>query len=568
MSSSKKEENPTEKRKVQKDKKRSSSKKTKSTQNPKKKEIPSRKDSDLEDIIHELQVYQLELEAQNQELRQARLRQEVLAKQFSDLYDFAPIGYLTLDKEGIIHRTNLAFSSMMGTPRKFLYGKNLFSRVIYEDRDILFLHLRRLFKTQNKQNCRLRLKNKKGSVFHAQIASSLSQDERDRLTTMTSVADVTDQVLAQEAVKESEEKFRTLAENAPDIIARFDNKLRHIYVNNKTAEVLGIPKKEIIGKTNRDLGYSEELLGFWKEKISEVFSKKKKVIIEYLMEVAEGKRNFESSLVPEFDEKGDVVSVLGITRDVTHFKKNEQKIRELNKRLKQKALDLKLLNKELESFTYSVSHDLRAPLRSIKGFTEALKEDYSEHWPDEEKDYLRRIIRASDRMTHLIDSLLELSRLSQKELEVEKVDLSQMVRNFSSGLQDSHPERKVKFVIKEGLEVWGDSQLMNAALQNLIRNAWKFTKHCPKARIEFGVSNQKKEKTFFVRDNGVGFDMFYSHKLFTPFQRLHSSSDFPGAGVGLSTVQRIILRHNGRIWAEAEEGKGATFYFTLKQKGE
>lgn len=369
--------------------------------------------------------------------------------------------------------------------------------------------------------------------------------------------DVTDQGRVHEALRKSELKFRTLAENAPDIIARFDRKLRHIYVNDRTTEVLGIPKKEIIGKTHPELDYDGKLVNLWQQKIRDVFVKRKKIIMEYQIEVAEGKRHFESSLVPELDDKGEVVTVLGITRDVTHFKEYEKKNR-----------DLSLVNKELKSFTYSVSHDLRAPLRSIKGFSEALKEDYSEDWPDDAKDYLRRILRASDRMTHLIDSLLELSRLSRKKLETEKVNLTQKARKFSSELQNSYPERNVEFLIEDGLEVLGDPQLMNVALQNLIWNAWKFTKQRSKPRIEFGVSNQKKEKIFFVKDNGVGFDMSYSHKLFTPFQRLHSSSDFPGAGVGLSTVQRIIHRHNGRIWAEAEEGKGATFYFTLRAKGE
>jgi len=379
--------------------------------------------------------------------------------------------------------------------------------------------------------------------------------------------DVTDQGLIHEALRKSELKFRTLAENAPDIIARFDRKLRHIYVNDRTAEVLGIPKKEIIGKTHPELGYDEKLVNLWQQKIRGVFMKKKKINIEYHIQVAEGKRYFESSLVPEFDKKANVATVLGITRDVTHFKEHEQKINALNMQLEQKNRDLSLMNKELKSFTFSVSHDLRTPLRSIKGFSEALKEDYSENWPEEAKDYLRRILRASDRMTHLIDSLLELSRLSRKKLVSEKINLSQIARKFSSELRNSHPERNVEFVIEDGLEALGDPQLMNAVLQNLIRNAWKFTKQCSIPRIEFGGSNQKKKKVFFVRDNGAGFDMSYSHKLFTPFQRLHSSSDFPGAGVGLSTVQRIIHRHNGRIWAEAEEGKGATFFFSLGNEG-
>jgi len=541
-------------------------KKERKSQKKKKNKILENKERNT--FINQSQIHRTEKEVIYQDLNQDYQKHERLVQKFDRIYDFLPVGYVNLTKEGKILRCNLAFSSMIGIDRSFLNKSSLFDFVLRKDWDLLSDHLDKLIENHGKAKCQLKLKNMKDNVVHVQMESSFDQDEQDRMITMTSIMEITDRVRIHNSLKKSEEMFRTLAENAPDIIARFDRNLRHIYVNEKTTEVLGIPKKEILGKTNRDLGYPENLVGLWSEKISKVFRKKKKFIMEYQVEVVEGRRYFETSLVPEFDEKGEVISVLGITRDVTHFKEHEQKIIALNKQLDQKYRDLNLVNKELKSFTYSVSHDLRAPLRSIKGFTEALKEDFSEDWPDEAKDYLRRILRASNRMTHLIDSLLELSRLSRKKLETELIDLGQIARKFSSELQTSHPERNVEFVIGDGLEVWGDPQLMNAALRNLIWNAWKFTKPCSKPRIELGVSNQKREKIYFVRDNGVGFDMSYSHKLFIPFQRLHSSSDFPGAGIGLSSVQRIIHRHNGRIWAEAEEGKGATFYFTVKEKGE
>ncbi len=370
--------------------------------------------------------------------------------------------------------------------------------------------------------------------------------------------------LAHQALRKSEEKFRTLAEHAPDIIARFDRDCRHLYINSRIEEALGISRENILGKTQRELGYPENLVRFWNKKISEVFSKKKEINIQYEVSTPTGEKYFESSLVPELNDRGEVETVLGLSRDITHFKETEQKINQLNTRLEEQTRELKKANDELKSFTYSVSHDLRAPLRSITGFIEALKEDYSRSWPSEAKDYLRRIDRASFRMAQLIDSLLVLSRVTQEEIKVDWIDLSRMAREFCSELRNSQPERKVEFVIQDGLRILGDPRLMDIAVQNLFSNAWKFTLDCSPAKIEFGVQKEKDKKVFFIKDNGAGFDMTYADKLFVPFQRLHSMSEFPGAGIGLATVQRIIRKHNGTIWAEAEEGKGATFYFHTK----
>jgi PAS domain S-box-containing protein len=519
---------------------------------------------DTESLIQDLQVHQVELEAQNLELRRVRLEQEKLARELSVLYDFAPVGYLSLDSEGRILRSNLAFSSMVGIERKFLQERNLYSLVADEDKDVLFLHLRRLFKRERREKCQLRLITAENKVIHVQIESSFDRDDEDRIASMTSVSDISHLIEIQKALKKSEEKFRTLADHAPDIIVRFDRDYRHLYVNPRTEEVLGIPKDSIMGKTNRDLGFPEDLVRFWHKKIDEVISKKEKLTMEFSAPTSTGDRNFEGVMVPECDDQGHVVSVMVLTRDVTHFKETEQKISQLNTRLEEQARELEEINEELRSFTYSVSHDLRAPIRAIKGFAEALEEDFSQDFQDEAKAYLRRISRASIRMTQIIDSLLVLSRVSQEEIKVGWVDLSRMAREFCAELQNSRLERKVEFVIQDGLEILGDSRLMGIAVQNLLRNAWKFTRDSSPARIEFGIQNDKDEKIFFVKDNGVGFDMTYAHKLFMPFQRLHSMSEFPGAGVGLATVQRIIRKHNGTIWAEAEEGKGATFYFKIQ----
>ena len=231
--------------------------------------------------------------------------------------------------------------------------------------------------------------------------------------------------------------------------------------------------------------------------------------------------------------------------------------------LAERSAALEAANKELEAFSYSVSHDLRAPLRSIDGFSQALLEDYVEKLDGQGKDYLTRIRAASQRMGHLIDDLLNLSRFTRTEMRRETVNLSELAKDLARELKQSDPQRQVDFAIQEGLEVKGDPRLLRVALENLFSNAWKFTSKHPRARIEFGVAQRDGKPTYFVRDDGAGFDMAYQGKLFGAFQRLHKATEFYGTGVGLATVQRIIRRHGGEIWAEAEVEKGATFYFTL-----
>lgn len=236
----------------------------------------------------------------------------------------------------------------------------------------------------------------------------------------------------------------------------------------------------------------------------------------------------------------------------------------LNQGLRSAIVELKAVNKELEAFSYSVSHDLRAPLRSIDGFSQALLEDCSEQLAPMGQDYLRRIRLATQRMGHLIDDLLTLSRVTRSDMHVASVDLSRLASRICTDLQQTAPERQVEVVIQPGLVAQGDTHLLQVVLENLLNNAWKFTSKHVQAKIEFGAIPQDSGiLAYFVRDDGIGFDMAYYDKLFGPFQRLHASHEFPGDGIGLATVQRIVYRHGGQVWAEAAVEQGATFYFTL-----
>jgi light-regulated signal transduction histidine kinase (bacteriophytochrome) len=220
-------------------------------------------------------------------------------------------------------------------------------------------------------------------------------------------------------------------------------------------------------------------------------------------------------------------------------------------------------NAELEAFSYSVAHDLKAPLRSIDGFSQALLEDNADQLDEAGKRHLARVRAAAQRMAQLIDDLLSLARVSRSELLTERVDLSRLARGIGERLRETDPEREGEFVVQEGMLVEGDPSLLAVVLENLLGNAWKFTSRRPRARVEVGLTSYQGEPAYFVRDNGAGFDMAQAPKLFLAFQRLHASAEFPGSGIGLATVQRILQRHGGRIWAEAETAFGATFFFTL-----
>jgi light-regulated signal transduction histidine kinase (bacteriophytochrome) len=240
----------------------------------------------------------------------------------------------------------------------------------------------------------------------------------------------------------------------------------------------------------------------------------------------------------------------------------------LEDRVRERTVELEAANRELEAFSYSVSHDLRAPLRAMDGFSKAVHEGYAEHLDERGKDYLQRVRAASQRMGQLIDDMLRLSRITRSELRRSDVDLGAQARELIAELRQRDPGRNVEVTIEPEMRVRADPELMRVMLDNLLGNAWKFTNRHQQAHIVFGRLQKDGETVYYVRDNGAGFDMAYAGKLFGAFQRLHGHDEFEGTGIGLATVQRIVHRHGGRVWAEAEVGRGAAFYFTLPLKSE
>ncbi len=278
-------------------------------------------------------------------------------------------------------------------------------------------------------------------------------------------------------------------------------------------------------------------------------------------------RWLEINSYPLKNSAQQIIGVIKSIKDITSQKIAEHELvklnEELDQRVKQRTAQLEAANRELEAFSYSVSHDLRAPLVRIDGFSQLLLDCHADDLNDEARHYIKRIRSSVLLMSQLIDDLLDLSRVTRTQMDIREVDLSKIAKQIIHNLQEAEPTRKVDVFIQPDLKVRGDAHLLTRVLDNLLNNAWKFTSKKSDARIEFGMAKQQSVPVFFVKDNGAGFNQKYVNQLFTPFRRLHSNKEFPGSGIGLATVQRIIHRHGGKIWAEGKIDRGAVFYFTL-----
>jgi len=375
--------------------------------------------------------------------------------------------------------------------------------------------------------------------------------------------DITERKQMEKALRESEEKFSKAFHASPNrmiIISLKDRKI--IEVNENYTLSTGYSREEIIGHKVAELNSWVDAAQH--EKILEMLEKNGRVRSEEVLLRRKSGEIYPALVSIELINIGSEPCMLTESIDITRLKQTEDKLKQAMANLEQSSARLAATNKELESFSYSVSHDLRSPLRSIDGFSQALLEDYRDRLDEHGQEYLNRLRNASQKMGELIDGLVKLSRLTRSEMHQEKVDLSALAEEIATRLQETQPERRAKFIIGSGLTANGDPQMLRALLENLLGNAWKFTSKIPRAEIEFGISHNGDKNTFFVKDNGAGFDMTYTNKLFGAFQRLHDTTEFPGTGIGLATVQRIINRHSGNIRAEGAVGKGATFYFTLE----
>jgi len=417
------------------------------------------------------------------------------------------------------------------------------------------------------------------TVYHGEEPRSyfvnkfLIPGDRDGEELVGGVAlDVTERLRMQEELRASQARSQAILDSALDAVVTIDEKGDILEFNPAAEKMFGHLRADVLGRNMGDLIVPPELRARHQQALERCVRSGEAGILGKLIELpalrADGSQ-FPAELTINRVEHGAKPVFTGFIRDISARKAAEQEIRQLNatleKRVAERTNELQATNKELESFCYSVSHDLRAPLRAIDGFSQALEEDYAQLLDDSGKSYLDRVRKATKRMAVLIDDLLELSRITRAELRLQEVDLAQIALQVKEELEQGQPGRNVEWILAPRLPAHGDTRLLRVALDNLLGNAWKFTRNQPLPRIEFGVTTQADKAVYYVRDNGAGFDMNYAAKLFGVFQRLHSATEYEGTGVGLANVQRVIHRHGGSVWAEAKVNEGATFYFTLPE---
>ena len=473
--------------------------------------------------------------------------------------------------DGSIKECNQAFISLFGFKSKRAALQSNFN-----DRFTNYMHQvffwESLQQKEQINNHEMPASTISGENVHTILKATGSYDQNSNLSEIVGyIQDITDRKVAEDALRKSEERYRSLIETTNDWIWEIDETFCFTYSSLKIQTILGYELNNVLGSSILDLVPVNQRNDV-EEEFSELAVRQEAFVgVEQYFEDSDGNiAIFETSGIPLFTNNGIFQGYRGISKDITERKKTERQIARMNDELENKVVErtkmLQIANKELEAFSYSVSHDLRAPLRSIDGFSQALIEDYGDALDSTATNYLSRVRSAAQRMSTLIDDMIKLAKVSRTELSKKRINLSDIARNIAKNLSELEPGRDAEFVIQPNLNVLGDENLMKVVLQNLLENAWKFTSKEESTRIEVGSKSMGNDIVYYVCDNGAGFDMNYAKKLFTPFQRLHKETDFPGTGIGLSTVQRIIHRHLGKIWAEGTPGEGAEFYFTLRTK--
>ena len=499
-------------------------------------------------------------------LRQSEERYRTILEEIKD-------GYYEIDLAGNATFVNDSACRYLGYSREEMMGMNYRVYTLPEDVKTVFNIFNQVYRTgEPVEGFAWKATRKDGATGFAEASVSPLRNGEGEIVGFRCVGrDVTQRKRAEEALRQSEERYRTILEEIKDGYYEIDLAGNATFVNDSACRYLGYSREEMMGMNYRVYTLPEDVKTVFNI-FNQVYRTGEPVEgFAWKATRKDGATGFaEASVSPLRNGEGEIVGFRCVGRDVTERKRAEEKIRRLNEELEQRVIELgerteqlQAANKELEAFSYSVSHDLRAPLRTLDGFSQALLEDYGDELDELGKDYLQRVRYAAQHMAQLIDDMLSLSRITRSEMRCEKVDLTALARSIAVELKQRQPERQGEFIIAEGLAGNGDPRLLWVVLENLLDNAWKFTRTRECARIEFGHTKADGKSAYFVRDNGVGFDMTYVDKLFGAFQRLHSPVEFEGTGIGLATVQRIIHRHDGCVWAEGAVNQGATFGFTL-----
>jgi PAS domain S-box-containing protein len=476
----------------------------------------------------------------------------------------APVGIVLLDLDGNVSMWNPTAERIFGWRADEVVGTPL--PYLSAAESAVFKQLRQRVQSGGAFSGReVRRQRRDGEWIDLSVNDAPLYDAKGQAVGVVAIiTDVTEQKKAQaQATYQAK-----LVDTVSDAIISVDLQFRIQSWNRAAGQLYGWDEQEALGQISRELLHTEYVgqsveavdlllaeLGIWRGELRQWHRDGSTLLVQ-------------SSIAALRDAHETPIGYVFVNHDMTARKLAEAEVQRLNAELEDRVLErtaqLEAVNREMETFAYSVSHDLRAPLRSIDGFSNVLVQEYSGKLDEQGHHYIERIRSGVERMGALIDGILMLSRLSRRELRTEEVDLSATACEIIETLTSQEGERHVTVHIQEGMLVKGDRDLIRSLLENLLGNAWKFTAPRADATIELGNTSIDDQLVYYVRDNGVGFSMAYADKLFSPFQRLHRSSEFAGFGIGLATVQRIVHRHGGRIWVRAAEGAGATFYFTLK----
>ncbi len=525
---------------------------------------------------------------------------------------------IATDREGLITFMNPVAEGMLGWKLDEVSGKkltdvfNIINRDTRQPAENPVLKVLREGFTVGLANHTVLIARSGAEIPIDDSAAPIKDDKENIIGVILVFRDITEREKAEEALQESEQRYATTLASIGDAVIATDTAGRITFMNFVAEELTGWTIEEAGQKPVREVFniINEQTRLEIEDPVANVLEKGKIAGLAnhtILLRKDGTEVPIDDSAAPIRDRSGSIVGVVLVFRDIAERKQleielrehrdhleelvaertkelvssNEQlqkeiaerklaqeRIKKLNRDLNRRAEELTKINKELESFSYSISHDLRAPLRAINGFSQMLSNKYQDKLDDEGKEDIQIICSECNRMSDLINGILNLSRLSRKELHRGELDLSTVAETIALELRRSEPGRQVDFIITPGIKANGDRVLLQSVLQNLLDNAWKFTGKHEKARIEFGVTEQAGKKAYFVRDDGAGFDMRYVDKLFGTFQRLHGVNEFSGNGIGLAIIQRIVHHHGGQVWAEGEVEKGATFYFTLHEQSD
>jgi PAS domain S-box-containing protein len=511
-------------------------------------------------------AYILDISDRKYALKEAQQRHAEIEAILNSITD----GYIIMNPEGYIEQMNERARSMIGwteqiaaLPAEERIGKLHFLNEAGERYPIEQIPSWRALHGETVREMILQLKFNNKSIWLTSSASPIVFDGK-MLGAILEFADITELHKLQEQIAEERNFVNAILQTSGALITILDNNLRIIRFNKTCEEITGFTADEVKNRSILDLFIPEEeqdaLL-----KAAQHFNRDEPVLEhENHWKTKSGKKHFiRWRNTAWFDADGNVKIIIATGIDITDRLQLEQQLRSYKTNLEFRAEELAESNQDLESFSYSVSHDLRSPLSAVKGFTNILQEDYFDKFDEEGREYLHRIKAGVDKMAELINDILNLSKIGRQQVKREIIDLSSMVRYYLKELTTIEPGRKTEFAIEENVMSNADPRLVHVELENLLRNAWKFTSKKEITRIEFGSIHLDGKTVFYLRDNGIGFDQKFAKKIFEPFRRVHSENEYGGTGIGLSIVQRVVKKHNGEIWAEGTPDVGAAFYFTL-----